>query len=92
MTDALSAAIESILRADDLSEEIHQAQINNLRDAYEATLAQPVQEPVAHKHEWFRTGAMALGEMRCIQCGAWNHEAAPPQRPAEPVHGIGGEG
>jgi hypothetical protein len=36
MTDALSAAIESILRTDDLSEEIHQAQINTLRDAYDA--------------------------------------------------------
>ena len=46
MTDALSAAIESILRTDDLSEEIHQAQINTLRGAYEAALAQP-QEPVA---------------------------------------------
>jgi hypothetical protein len=36
MTDALSAAIESILRTDDLSEEIHQAQINTLRGAYDA--------------------------------------------------------
>lgn len=44
MTDALSAAIESILRSDDLSEEIHQAQINTLREAYEAALAQ-AQEP-----------------------------------------------
>jgi hypothetical protein len=58
MTDALSAAIESILRADDLSEEIHQAQINTLRDAYDAASAQPVQEPVQEPvaldwlHKW----------------------------------------
>ena len=43
-------------------------------------LAQPAQEPVACKHEWFRTGAMAIDECRCINCGAWN-TVAPPQRP-----------
>jgi hypothetical protein len=31
-------------------------------------------EPLIHKHEWFRTGAMAYGVCRCIHCGAWNHE------------------
>jgi hypothetical protein len=31
-------------------------------------------EPLIHKHEWFRTGAMAHGVCRCIHCGAWNHE------------------
>jgi hypothetical protein len=41
MTDALSAAIESILRTDDLSEEIHQAQINTLRGAYDAAKKDP---------------------------------------------------
>ena len=53
--------------------------ITALKDA----LAEPV-EPVAHKHEWFSTGAMKPGQMRCIHCGVWNHEI-PPQRPAEPV-------
>ena len=41
-------------------------------------LAQPAQEPVACKHEWFRTGAMEPRECRCIKCGAWN--TTPPQR------------
>ena len=41
-------------------------------------LAQPEQEPVACKHEWFRTGAMEPRECRCIKCGAWN--STPPQR------------
>ena len=36
------------------------------------------QEPVACKHEWFRTGAMEPRECRCIKCGAWN--TTPPQR------------
>ena len=36
---------------------------------------QPQQaEPVKHKHQWFSTGAMEPGEMRCIQCGAWAKE------------------
>jgi len=30
------------------------------------------QEPVACKHEWFRTGAMEDGQCRCINCGTWN--------------------
>ena len=33
------------------------------------------QEPVACKHEWFRTGAMQIGESRCIHCGEWNYTA-----------------
>lgn len=39
-------------------------------DKLEMALAQPDQEPVACKHEWFRTGAMQLWEYRCINCGA----------------------
>ena len=35
-------------------------------------LAQPEQKPVACKHQWFRTGAMAINECRCINCGVWN--------------------
>jgi hypothetical protein len=31
-------------------------------------------QPVACKHEWFSTGAMEPGEMRCIHCGMWNDE------------------
>ena len=34
--------------------------------------AQPAQEPVVCKHEWFRTGAMEINEFRCIKCGTWN--------------------
>ncbi len=32
---------------------------------------------VAHKHEWFRTGAMEPGQMRCISCGVWGKEETP---------------
>ena len=37
------------------------------------------QEPVkiAHRHEWFRTGEMKVGQMRCISCGTWGHEEMP---------------
>ena len=39
-------------------------------------------EPVkiTHKHEWFRTGEMKVGQMRCISCGTWGQEEMP-QRP-----------
>ena len=43
-------------------------------------LEQPAQqEPVkiAHKHEWFRTGEMKVGQMRCISCGTWGQEEMP---------------
>jgi hypothetical protein len=44
------------------------------RSGYSITQqAEPV-EPVKHKHQWFSTGAMEPGEMRCIQCGAWAKE------------------
>jgi hypothetical protein len=31
-------------------------------------------EPAAHRHRWFRTGAMEPGQMRCIECGEWGRE------------------
>ena len=42
-------------------------------------LAQPEQEPINinHKHEWFRTGEMKVGQMRCISCGTWGQEEMP---------------
>jgi hypothetical protein len=41
--------------------------------------AAPVQEPIKidHKHEWFRTGEMEVGQARCISCGAWAQEEMP---------------
>ena len=55
-------------------------EIDALNMASKPALAeQPAQqEPVACKHEWFRTGAMEPRECRCIKCGAWN--TTPPQR------------
>jgi hypothetical protein len=49
------------------------------------TTPQPKQEqgePVAikHRHEWFRTGEMKAGQMRCISCGTWGQEDMPKQR------------
>ena len=45
----------------------------------EKALAQPEQEPVKvlHKHEWFRTNEMKVGQMRCISCGVWGQEETP---------------
>ncbi len=42
----------------------------------------PLQEPVACKHEWFRTGAMEPGECRCIRCGKWS-SVTPPAAPVQ---------
>ena len=38
------------------------------------TRAEPVEVP--HRHEWFSTGGMEPGQMRCIHCGAWGRSAA----------------
>ena len=45
------------------------------------------QEPVkiAHRHEWFRTGEMKVGQMRCISCGEWGQEETPQRTEQEPV-------
>lgn len=31
-------------------------------------------EPIKHEHQWFRTGGMEPGQMRCIHCGKWGKE------------------
>ena len=91
MTDALSAAIESILRSDDLSEEIHQAQINTLREAYEAALTQP-QKPVAWRFKPMIGLPWSLSDdgyyISCKRDQGYFVEplyTAPPQSPAQPV-------
>ena len=51
--------------------------------ALDAALAEP--EKVPHTHEWFRTGAMEPGVMRCISCGEWGKSAlAEPDAKPEP--------
>jgi len=45
-------------------------------------------EPVTHMHEWFSTGAMGPGKMRCIHCGAWGNDASlttPPAAQRKPL-------
>ena len=44
-----------------------------------AALRQAIAEaekPIAvqHLHEWFRTGGMKPGQIRCISCGQWGQE------------------
>ena len=45
--------------------------------AIKEALAQPEPIKIAHKHEWFRTGEMKVGQMRCISCGTWGQEEMP---------------
>ena len=55
-------------------------------DALRTALEQP--EPVTHLHEWFRTGAMEPGKMRCIHCGAWGNDVSlttPPAAQRKPL-------
>ena len=40
-------------------------------------LEKPEPVKIAHKHEWFRTGEMKVGQMRCISCGTWGQEEMP---------------
>lgn len=44
-------------------------------------LAQPEPIKISHKHEWFRTGEMKIGQMRCISCGTWGQEETPQRKP-----------
>lgn len=39
-----------------------------------AQQAEPVEVP--HRHEWFSTGGMEPGRMRCIHCGVWGRSPA----------------
>ena len=60
------------------------------RDEAIATLRAQLEQPeqVSHAHEWFRTGAMEPGKMRCIHCGASGNDASlttSPQQQTEPV-------
>ena len=56
--------------------------VNALKEALVQT-----QEPVkiAHRHEWFRTGEMKVGQMRCISCGEWGQEETSQRTEQEPV-------
>ena len=51
---------------------IFREEVRDVLMALCAALAEP--EPVAHRHEWIRTGAMKPNEMRCLQCGAWGEK------------------
>ena len=52
--------------------------------AIKEALAQSEPVKISHKHEWFRTGEMKIGQMRCINCGTWGQEETP-QPYQEPV-------
>ena len=42
------------------------------REGIRAALAAiEAEAPTHHAHQWIRTGAMAPGEARCIECGEW---------------------
>ena len=87
--EALKLALEALeclkrdFDADQFEWGIADEAITALREA----LAQPEQEPVAiqHRHEWFRTGEMKIGQMRCISCGTWGQEEMPQRTEQEPV-------
>jgi hypothetical protein len=59
------------------SAEVAREAITAIKAALEAK-DEPVK--ITHKHEWFRTGEMKVGQMRCISCGIWGQEEMP-QRP-----------
>jgi hypothetical protein len=82
---SVTAALEA--RAEKAEAEcLEQARLNGMGSEREARLMAQVREgqaklarltTVAHKHEWFRTGAMEPGQMRCISCGVWGKEETP---------------
>lgn len=80
--EALKLALE-VFGGNDWHDEIVDSawadKANKAITAIKEVLAQPEQEfvKIAHKHEWFRTGEMKVGQMRCIGCGKWGQEEAP---------------
>jgi hypothetical protein len=88
--EAMKQALEAL---DCIYSPLHVREINKVGAAMIA-LRQAIAEaeraqPVACKHEWFRTGAMEPNEMRCIQCGQWGQLTAPP--PRKPWVGLTGD-
>ena len=76
--EALKLALEYIQAVPDDRYNAEHIDRDALITAIKETLAQ-TQEPVkiAHRHEWFSTGEMKVGQMRCINCGTWGHEEMP---------------
>ena len=84
-TEALKLALEALTCCRDMvghpdNLEYIDQKITTIKEA----LAQPEPVKISHKHEWFRTGEMKIGQMRCISCGTWGQEETP-QPEQEPV-------
>jgi hypothetical protein len=88
MKEALKMALEALEGVLDDAPKVLDASISGglyevvqCRDAITAIKAalEAKDEPVkvAHRHEWFRTGEMKVGQMRCISCGTWAEEEMP---------------
>ena len=76
--EALRLALEALeYEAQKGNDNAYQSEREAIKAALEAK-DEPVK--VAHRHEWFRTGEMKVGQMRCISCGTWGQEEMP-QRP-----------
>ena len=74
--EALKLGLEALEAHADIGIKSDKA-INAIKEA----LAQPEPVKIAHKHEWFRTGEMKVGQMRCISCGTWGQEEIPQRKP-----------
>ena len=84
--EAMKLALEKIARVNACDYE-YQAWAREALNHCEDNLHMVKQEqgePLAikHRHEWFRTGEMKAGQMRCISCGTWGQEDMPQQRPS----------
>jgi hypothetical protein len=72
--EALKLALEALGWTDEWRPQgLKEEAITAIKEA----LAQPEPVKIAHKHEWFRTGEMKVGQMRCISCGTWGQEEMP---------------
>ena len=81
--EALTLALEALYALTAMNHTTQQMKSNAITAIKEA-LAQPEPVKISHKHEWFRTGEMKIGQMRCISCGTWGQEETP-QPEQEPV-------
>jgi hypothetical protein len=75
--EALKLALEYVELVQDDRYNAEHIDREVLVTAIKEALAQPEPVKIAHKHEWFRTGEMKIGQMRCISCGTWGQDEIP---------------
>ena len=75
--EAMKEMVDALIEAASVIEDLGYESIT-ARAAIKTGLQaiEEAEKPIAvqHLHEWFRTGGMKPGQIRCISCGQWGQE------------------